>query len=232
MLREVRAAVEPVLGLEHGRYWSIDDTGIPKQGTHSVAVTRRYCGVPRKTLASSLPRKREPSKINRLVDSRLRGNDGFFKVPCGQLGKAENCQEAISLSLASDIGSVPIQWRLYLPKEWTEDQSRYMTAAVPDDITFSTKRDLALAQVKQAKEDAPPWDRAGRSGLWGQRGKPVRRQDRQRLDRHVAALLAMTESISATLTPARVPDLANCRAGHKAGPPFVRSATRTSTPNH
>jgi SRSO17 transposase len=79
VLREVRAVVEPGLGLEHGCYWIIDDTGIPKQGTHSVGVTRQYCG---------------------------------------QLGKTENCQVAVSLSLASATGSLPIQWRLYLPKEW------------------------------------------------------------------------------------------------------------------
>ena len=117
VLREVRAVVEPVLGLEHGSYWIIDDTGIPKQGTHSVGVTRQYCG---------------------------------------QLGKTENCQVAVSLSLASDIGSLPIQWRLYLPKEWAEDRSRCAAAGVPDDVTFSTKLDLALAQVKQAKEDGVP----------------------------------------------------------------------------
>jgi SRSO17 transposase len=117
VLREVRAVVEPVLGLEQGCYWIIDDTGIPKQGTHSVGVTRQYCG---------------------------------------QLGKTENCQVAVSLSLASDIGSVPIQWRLYLPKEWAEDRSRCMAAGVPEEVTFSTKLDLALAQVKQAKEDGVP----------------------------------------------------------------------------
>jgi hypothetical protein len=37
-------------------------------------------GVPRKTIVSSLPRRRNPSKIKAL-DSRLRGNDGFFEVP-------------------------------------------------------------------------------------------------------------------------------------------------------
>jgi SRSO17 transposase len=40
---------------------------------------------------------------------------------CGRLGKTGNCQVAVSLSLANDRGSVPLDYRLYLPKEWTRD---------------------------------------------------------------------------------------------------------------
>src|SRR2546428_9323297 len=37
---------------------------------------------------------------------------GVARQYCGQLGKQDNCQVAVSLSLASDRGSVPIQWRV------------------------------------------------------------------------------------------------------------------------
>jgi dGTPase len=40
---------------------------------------------------------------------------------CGQLGKTTNCQVAVSLSLASEHGSVPIGYRLYVPKDWADD---------------------------------------------------------------------------------------------------------------
>src|SRR5450756_2374472 len=50
-----------------------DDSGMPKQGTHSVGVARQYCG---------------------------------------QLGKPDSCQVAVSLSLANEQFSVPVGYRL------------------------------------------------------------------------------------------------------------------------
>ena len=39
---------------------------------------------------------------------------------CGQLGKEANCQVAVSLSIANHSASLPVAYRLYLPKEWAE----------------------------------------------------------------------------------------------------------------
>ena len=43
---------------------------------------------------------------------------------CGQLGKQANCQVAVTLSIANEHASLPIAYRLYLPKEWAEDAER------------------------------------------------------------------------------------------------------------
>jgi SRSO17 transposase len=102
----------PALKSESGCYWIVDDTGIPKQGKHSVGVARQYCG---------------------------------------QLGKQDNCQVAVSLSLATDIGSIPIDYRLYLPKEWTDDADRCKKAGVPEDVIFQTKPSIAMEQIRNAK---------------------------------------------------------------------------------
>ena len=75
---------------------------------------------------------------------------GVARQYCGQLGKQDNCQVAVSLSLASEQGSVPIAYQLYLPKDWAADPERRKTAGVPADIAFATKPEIALAQMRRA----------------------------------------------------------------------------------
>jgi SRSO17 transposase len=78
VLAAAREFALPTL-LKHGpiEAWLLDDTGIPKKGTHSVGVARQYCG---------------------------------------QLGKTENCQVAVSLSIANEFASLPIAYQLYLER--------------------------------------------------------------------------------------------------------------------
>src|SRR5215204_5674419 len=118
LLRAVREQVLPAIE-RHGpvRYWIIDDTGFPKQGEHSVGVTRQYCG---------------------------------------QLGKQDNCQVAVSLSVANDHASLPIAYRLYLPETWAGDPERRARAGVPEEIGFETKPEIALGAIRAAlAEDIP-----------------------------------------------------------------------------
>jgi len=75
---------------------------------------------------------------------------GVARQYCGQLGKQDNCQVAVSLSLASSQGSIPIAYQLYLPKDWAADPVRRKAAGVPEDVTFATKPEIALAQIRQA----------------------------------------------------------------------------------
>jgi len=63
---------------------------------------------------------------------------------------------AVSLSVATHQGSLPIAYRLYLPKEWVDDPVRRFAAGVPADITFQTKPEIALRQLRQALLDGVP----------------------------------------------------------------------------
>ena len=103
VLGKVREIVLPEM-VRHGpiEAWIIDDdTGLPKQGKHSVGVARQYCG---------------------------------------QLGKQDNCQVAVTLSLANHHASLPVAYRLYLPKEWAEDEERRCKAGVPDELHLAPAR--------------------------------------------------------------------------------------------
>ena len=76
---------------------------------------------------------------------------GVARQYCGQLGKQDNCQVAVSLSLATEQGSVPIEFRLYLPEKWAKDQRRRKKAGVPKEVKFLTKPEIALEQIRAAK---------------------------------------------------------------------------------
>jgi len=75
---------------------------------------------------------------------------GVARQYCGELGKQDNCQIAVTLSIANHHASLPVAYRLYLPKEWTTDRPRRRKAGVPKDITFKTKPAIALEQLRWA----------------------------------------------------------------------------------
>jgi len=77
---------------------------------------------------------------------------GVARQYCGQLGKSDNCQAAVSLSVSTWASSLPIAWRLYLPQVWCQDAERCRQAGVPEEVGFQTKPEIALGQIRQAME--------------------------------------------------------------------------------
>jgi SRSO17 transposase len=73
---------------------------------------------------------------------------GVTRQYCGQVGKQENCRVAVSLSVATWSSSLPIGYRLYLPKEWAEDAERREKTEVPIAVEFQTKPDIALDHIR------------------------------------------------------------------------------------
>jgi SRSO17 transposase len=81
---------------------------------------------------------------------------GVARQYCGVLGKQDNCQVAVSISLACDQGSLPVAWQLYLPQEWADDLLRRRKAGVPDGVRFATKAQIALGQLRTLLEEGAP----------------------------------------------------------------------------
>jgi len=77
---------------------------------------------------------------------------GVGRQYCGQLGKQDNCQVAVSLSIANHHASLPVAYRLYLPEDWVADGERRCKAGVPEEISFKTKPEIALEQLRWACE--------------------------------------------------------------------------------
>ncbi|MER3439377.1 MAG: IS701 family transposase [Chloroflexota bacterium] len=75
---------------------------------------------------------------------------GVARQYCGQLGKQDNCQVAVSLSLANHHASLPVAYRLYLPEDWATDSRRRRKSGVPETISFKTKPEIALEQIDAA----------------------------------------------------------------------------------
>ena len=83
---------------------------------------------------------------------------GVARQYCGQSGKTDNCQVAVSLSVATAHASLPIKYRLYLPQTWTDDTARCEAAGVPQEVALQTKPQISLAQIAQAKAVGLPGD--------------------------------------------------------------------------
>ena len=81
---------------------------------------------------------------------------GVTRQYCGQLGKQDNCQVAVTLSLANHDASLPVAHRLYLPEDWAKDEARRHKAKIPETIAFQTKPEIALEQIKAARTAGLP----------------------------------------------------------------------------
>src|SRR5436189_5480173 len=81
---------------------------------------------------------------------------GVARQYCGQVGKQGNCRVAVSLSMTTEKASMPVAYRLYLPQSWIEDRKRREKTGVPDSIQFQSKPQIALDQVRRARERGVP----------------------------------------------------------------------------
>jgi SRSO17 transposase len=81
---------------------------------------------------------------------------GVARQYFGMRGKQDNCQVAVSVSLACDQGSVPVAWQLYLPEEWAADSKRRRQSGVPEELRFATKTQIALAQLRALLAEGAP----------------------------------------------------------------------------
>jgi SRSO17 transposase len=81
---------------------------------------------------------------------------GVTRQYCGQVGKQENCRVAVSLSISTAEVSLPVAWRLYLPEVWVQDKKRRNATGIPQEISFQSKPEIALQQIRTALDREIP----------------------------------------------------------------------------
>ena len=81
---------------------------------------------------------------------------GVQRQYTGTAGKIANSQLGVSLSVATSRAHVPVDFELYLPEPWVEDQARREKAKIPDDVSFRTKEALAIGMFERAVADEIP----------------------------------------------------------------------------
>ena len=77
-----------------------------------------------------------------------RASVGVAPQYCGALGKVANCQVGVSVHAATDEASCPLDWRLFLPEDWDDDERR-RRARVPDGEGHRPKWKLALEAIDE-----------------------------------------------------------------------------------
>jgi SRSO17 transposase len=93
---------------------------------------------------------------------------GVARQYAGVIGKVENCQTGVYVSLVFNSHSTLINERLFLPESWTSDSKRCEKAGIPEDKrTFKTKLELALEMVEADVEAGVEFGWVGGDGLYG-----------------------------------------------------------------
>jgi len=82
---------------------------------------------------------------------------GVMRQYSGTAGRIENCQIGVFMTYASPKGHSPIDRRLYIPKEWHDDEKRRVEAGIPEAVEFQTKPQMALEMIQEATAAGVPY---------------------------------------------------------------------------
>jgi SRSO17 transposase len=90
------------------------------------------------------------------IPKKGRHSVGVTRQYCGVLGKQDNCQVAVTVTMANEAVSVPGAYRLYVPESWANDRRRRREAGIPEEVTFRTKWQIALERIAHLRDEGLP----------------------------------------------------------------------------
>jgi len=92
-----------------------------------------------------------------------RASVGVARQYSGTLGKVANCQVIVSAEYVADEpdSSTPLHWpvsaQLYVPESWATQPERRVQGQIPEEVSFHTKPEIALALVDRARAWGVPF---------------------------------------------------------------------------
>ncbi len=92
---------------------------------------------------------------------------GVQRQYTGSAGKVTNCQVGVSLAVATSSEQIPLDFELYLPKNWATEAALRAKARIPDAVTFKTKIELAIEMIERAKLAEIPGNIVLADGAYG-----------------------------------------------------------------
>lgn len=69
---------------------------------------------------------------------------------CGNTGKRDNCVVSVHIGYSFGDFQCLLDSDLYMPQSWANDMERRKQAGIPEDVVYSKKTDIALAQIAGA----------------------------------------------------------------------------------
>jgi SRSO17 transposase len=146
---------------------------------------------------------------------------GVARQYCGPLGKPDNCQVAVTVSLVNPVMSIPAAYRLYLPEVWTKDRRRCRAVGVPPGVQFHAKWELALTAIDGLLADDLP-----RAPVVADAGYGVVTAFREGLTARQLSYVVGVSTETSVWPPGHQPRLPPRYAGHGRPPTNLRRTTR------
>src|SRR5919206_4379208 len=69
---------------------------------------------------------------------------GVKRQWCGHRGKVDNCQVGVFMGYVARHDHALLDFRLYLPQEWTRDEQQRQACHVPPDVRYQTRQAQCL----------------------------------------------------------------------------------------
>ena len=153
---------------------------------------------------------------------------GVQRQYCGAVGKQENCMVTVHLSYAAGDFHCLLDGELFLPESWSNDRERCRAAAIPHELVYRPKSEIALELFDRARAHGVQFDWLTFDEWYGVKPQFLRALD-QRTQKYVGEI---HKHFYGWIDPPRVTRRAYRRAGRGRSQKVPRLVARSRPALH